>query len=94
MQALADCRTDHATVVIVTQRRNIVDVADKLMILHAGAIADFGPRAEVMQRQTERMRKAATAQGRPAAPSSAGMPARMLDEWTVVPGSGRKGRSN
>ncbi|WP_165690795.1 type I secretion system permease/ATPase [Consotaella salsifontis] len=73
-QALEDARARKVSVLIVTQRRQVVDGADKLMILQNGSLEDFGPRQEVLQRQAQKAqsRQAPTASAplRPAAAST------------------------
>ena len=39
------------TVLVVTQRRPIAEQADKIMVMRAGSLVDYGPRAEVIARQ-------------------------------------------
>lgn len=52
--ALLTARTEKVTVIIVTQRRNIAEVADSLMILRDGTIEDYGLKTEVYARQAAR----------------------------------------
>ncbi|HFF3752483.1 TPA: type I secretion system permease/ATPase [Klebsiella pneumoniae] len=49
-QAIGRMKAAGITLVLITHKPNILQQADKLLILHAGAQADFGPLAEVMQR--------------------------------------------
>ncbi|MDR1461783.1 MAG: type I secretion system permease/ATPase [Azoarcus sp.] len=49
-QTIGRIRQAGITLVLVTHKPNILRQADKLLVLHAGAQADFGPLAEVMRR--------------------------------------------
>ncbi|WP_234971056.1 type I secretion system permease/ATPase [Lampropedia hyalina] len=49
-EAIGRMKTAGITLVLITHKPNILKQADKLLILHAGAQADFGPMTEVMQR--------------------------------------------
>lgn len=49
-EAIARIKLAGITLVLITHKPNILKLADKLLVLHAGAKADFGPLAEVMQR--------------------------------------------
>ena len=49
VQAIDAARARGATVVVVAQRMSILKRADKLLMLRDGAVARFGPRAEVME---------------------------------------------
>ncbi|CAM3999287.1 type I secretion system permease/ATPase [Kerstersia gyiorum] len=49
-EAIARIKRAGITLVLITHKPNILKLADKLLVLHAGAQADFGPLAEVMQR--------------------------------------------
>ena len=60
-QALRNAQSDGVTVILVTQRRNVAELADSIMILRDGAIDDVGPKADVYARQAAR-RKAETEQ--------------------------------
>jgi PrtD family type I secretion system ABC transporter len=52
--ALASCvhqlRQRNVAVVLIAHQPGTIGVADKLLVLHDGSVAMFGPRAEVMQR--------------------------------------------
>lgn len=61
-QAIGRIKQAGITLVLITHKPSILQQADKLLVLHAGAQADFGPLAEVMQR----MQRAAPA--RPQSP--------------------------
>ena len=54
--SLVSAHADGVTILLVTQRRQIGERADKLMILNDGLIAEFGLRDEIAARQTERLR--------------------------------------
>lgn len=49
-QAIGRIREAGVTLVLITHKPNILQQADRLLVLHAGTQADFGPLAEVMQR--------------------------------------------
>ncbi|WP_437610132.1 type I secretion system permease/ATPase [Erwinia sp. V71] len=49
-QAIGRIKKAGVTLVVITHKPNILQQADKLLVLHAGTQADFGPLAEVMQR--------------------------------------------
>jgi len=49
-EAVARIKQAGVTLVLITHKPNILKQADKLLVLHGGAQADFGPLAEVMQR--------------------------------------------
>ncbi len=49
-EAIGRIKQAGITLVLITHKPNILKQADKLLILHAGAQADFGPMTEVMQR--------------------------------------------
>ncbi len=53
-RAVLLAKADKVTVIIVTQRRNIAEYADAIMILRDGSIEDYGPRADVYARQNAR----------------------------------------
>jgi len=61
-QAIGRMKAAGITLVLITHKPNILQQADKLLILHGGAQADFGPLAEVMQR----MQRGAQPHGAPA----------------------------
>lgn len=50
-QAVREAREAATTVLVVTQRRPIAEQADKIMVMRAGSLVDYGPRAEVIARQ-------------------------------------------
>jgi ATP-binding cassette subfamily C protein len=52
--ALLLAKSQQVTVVIVTQRRNVAEFADSIMILRDGMIEDFGTKSEVYGRQAAR----------------------------------------
>lgn len=49
-EAIGRMKAAGITLVLITHKPNILKQSDKLLILHAGAQADFGPMTEVMQR--------------------------------------------
>jgi PrtD family type I secretion system ABC transporter len=52
--ALANCilqlQQQKVTVVLITHQNGTIGVADKLLVMHDGAVALFGPRAQVLER--------------------------------------------
>ncbi|MCB8839386.1 type I secretion system permease/ATPase [Aurantimonas sp. VKM B-3413] len=48
MQAIGQARKRGATVVLVTQRPSLLQVADKVLVMRDGLIDNFGPRNEVL----------------------------------------------
>ncbi len=54
VSAIEAARTRGATVIVVAQRMSILNRADRLLVLKDGAVAHFGPRAEVMETMTPR----------------------------------------
>ena len=78
--ALEEARVSGTTVVIITQRRAIVDKVDALMVLRDGEIEDYGPRDEVLARQQKKLaeevarRKQAANLNRDAPPSDGSAP--------------------
>ena len=50
LQAIAHLKKTGATVVIVTHKVSLLTCVDKLLIMRDGAVADFGPMNEVLQR--------------------------------------------
>jgi PrtD family type I secretion system ABC transporter len=67
-QALQGLRAERVTAVVITHRPSLIAHADKLLVLEAGRVKQFGPTAEVMKS----MQKQATAAigPRPAAATS------------------------
>lgn len=51
--AIRAAKEAKVTVILVTQRRPIAERADKLLVVREGEVADFGNRAEVLERQTK-----------------------------------------
>ncbi len=54
VSAIEAARSRGATVVVVAQRMSILNRADRLLVLKDGVVAQFGPRAEVMETMTPR----------------------------------------
>jgi ATP-binding cassette subfamily C protein len=52
--AIEAARARGATVIVVAQRMSILNRADRLLVLKDGAVAHFGPRAEIMETMTPR----------------------------------------
>jgi ATP-binding cassette subfamily C protein len=48
---LARARREGVTVVIVTQRRSVIDEVDYILVLEDGAIEQFGPRLDVFRQR-------------------------------------------
>ncbi|MCT7378479.1 type I secretion system permease/ATPase [Chelativorans sp. EGI FJ00035] len=57
-RALAVAKSEGITVLIATQRRSVVEKADRIMVLYDGILEDYGLREEVFQRQAEKMQAA------------------------------------
>ncbi len=55
VRAITASRIDGAAIMIVAHRAAILSTAEKLLVLEDGAVADFGPREEVLQRIRTRM---------------------------------------
>ncbi len=64
--ALATAKAEGITVLIVTQRRSVVEKADRIMVLRDGYLEEYGPREDVLQRQVEKAQAAREAQQRSA----------------------------
>lgn len=56
-RAIAAARLDGAAIMIVAHRAAILSTADHLLVLDDGAVADFGPRAEILEKMRARMEK-------------------------------------
>lgn len=52
--AIDAARTRGATVIVVAQRMSVLNRADRLLVLKDGVVAQFGPRAEVLEGMTPR----------------------------------------
>jgi ABC-type protease/lipase transport system fused ATPase/permease subunit len=48
-QALHALRADKVTVIVITHRPSLIAHADKVLVLEAGRVKQFGPAAEVMK---------------------------------------------
>ncbi|MFJ5483613.1 type I secretion system permease/ATPase [Pectobacterium actinidiae] len=69
-EAIGRIKQAGITLVLITHKPNILKQADTLLVLHAGAQADFGPLAEVMQRMQRGAQHRPTAtQAQPQPPS-------------------------
>ncbi|WP_158555112.1 type I secretion system permease/ATPase [Fulvimarina endophytica] len=77
-QAILAAKANGVSVVLVTQRRTIVERADKVLLLGNGEVEDFGPREEVVARRTEKLR--ATRRK----PDIAGRPAQTVPDREAV----------
>ncbi|WP_192843202.1 type I secretion system permease/ATPase [Aureimonas sp. AU12] len=73
--ALLLAKSQQVTVVIVTQRRNVAEFADSIMILRDGMIEDFGSKSEVYGRQAARKKAEDDARQAAAAAAAAARPA-------------------
>ncbi|MBA3446673.1 MAG: ATP-binding cassette domain-containing protein [Pseudaminobacter sp.] len=87
-RALDNAKQDRVTVVIVTQRRQIAEKADKILILRDGAVEDYGPRMDVYARQAQ---KARAAQESPAAGAA---PQVVAGRFPAVIGGGAQAKPN
>ena len=65
MGALAQAKARGAALVVVTHRPQIVDLADKLLILRDGQMQAFGPREQVVKALKQAMAKARAGSGAP-----------------------------
>ena len=83
-KALAKAKEDGVTVLIVTQRRQITEKADKILMLRDGSVEDFGPRLEVFGRLAQKVN--AAHQGRAALIPL--RPQTMSGEWFGGAGTG------
>ena len=63
--ALAQAKARGAALVVVTHRPQIVDLADKLLILRDGQMQAFGPREQVVKALKQAMAKARAGSGAP-----------------------------
>jgi ABC-type protease/lipase transport system fused ATPase/permease subunit len=50
MQALLNAKTAGITVVVTTQRRNILAVIDRVLVMREGQVDLYGPREQVLAR--------------------------------------------
>ncbi|ORE86711.1 type I secretion system permease/ATPase [Aurantimonas sp. 22II-16-19i] len=57
-RALAHAKQEGVTVLLVTQRRQVAERADRVLVMRDGAIEDYGPRDAVFQRQAEKVQAA------------------------------------
>jgi PrtD family type I secretion system ABC transporter len=73
VQTLAELK-GQATVVLITHRLNLLNLADKVLLLRDGTVEAFGPRAEVMSKLTRPPRSAPRAL-QPSAAAPSGEPA-------------------
>ncbi|WP_210050270.1 type I secretion system permease/ATPase [Neorhizobium petrolearium] len=53
-RALAMAKAEAITVLIATQRRSVVETADRIMVMRDGSLEEYGPREEVLRRQAEK----------------------------------------
>lgn len=53
-RALAMAKAEALTVLIATQRRSVVETADRIMVMRDGSLEEYGPREEVLRRQAEK----------------------------------------
>jgi ATP-binding cassette subfamily C exporter for protease/lipase len=73
MNLLMSLKARGATVVAITHRTTLLPAADKLVVLHDGQVALFGPRDEVLANLKKANEQArAKVEARPAAPALAG----------------------
>lgn len=61
LEALLEAKAAGITVVIITHRRSILDIVDKILVLSNGTVEMFGQRTEVMQRLQSQARAAEVA---------------------------------
>ena len=63
MAALAHAKRRSATVVVVTHRPHLLDLANKLLILREGQMQAFGPRDQVMEALKNAMSRSRAGEG-------------------------------
>ena len=56
-QAIGEARAAKRTVVMATQRDDVLSMVDAVMVVENGSVIDYGPRDEVIQRRAEAMAK-------------------------------------
>ena len=49
LQLIKALKQTGTTVIVVTHKPNLVEVADKILVLHEGNVVQFGPRADVLE---------------------------------------------
>ena len=64
-KAIVDAKKQGTTFVIITHRRSVLAVTDKLLVLRDGQVQAFGPRDEVLQQ----LQRAAQGGKTPAGPA-------------------------
>ena len=69
-RALAALKADGITLAIIAHRLPVLDAMDKLLVLHDGRIAQFGPYEEVMRTFGKTVPRAATQGPRPLEPAA------------------------
>jgi PrtD family type I secretion system ABC transporter len=63
METIHDLKKEGITVIVITHRSNLLEHVDKVLLLHEGRIAMYGPRKEVLARLEEsRLRQVQMAQ--------------------------------
>ncbi len=60
LEALSEAKASGTTIVIITHRRSILEVVDKMLVLNNGTVEAFGPRTEVLKKLAQRSTLAAT----------------------------------
>jgi ATP-binding cassette subfamily C exporter for protease/lipase len=69
-QAIAAAKAQGTTFVVMTHRRSVLAVADRLLVLRDGKVQAFGPRDEVLQALQRNAQKNAAPAARPAEPAA------------------------
>ncbi len=54
LAALSEAKAAGMTIVVITHRRSILEVVDKMLVLNNGTMEAFGPRADVVKQLTQR----------------------------------------
>ena len=72
LQAMAHMKQMGTTVVIITHKVSLLSSVDKLMVMHDGAVAAFGPRDDVLQAIMKQQQAAAQATNQAIAGQNAG----------------------
>jgi ABC-type protease/lipase transport system fused ATPase/permease subunit len=63
METIHELKKQGTTVIVITHRSNLLEHVDKVLLLHEGRIAMYGPRKEVLARIEEsRLRQVQMAQ--------------------------------
>lgn len=81
-RALAMAKAEAITVLIATQRRSVVEAADRIMVMRDGSLEEYGLREEVLRRQAEKAQALRESQRRGA--GNASQPSVVLGQFANV----------